>query len=159
MGGKVTAVLRLAVAGVFLTAGVMKVWDFAHSRSATPDFTIAIQHFELLPSPDLAVLLAVYLPWLEVIAALALFARRLALGAAAAMLGMSAMFLAAIGSAWWRGLNIACGCFGKDEATTDYRMLIVRDLALLAAVAVLFVHEWRHARQHVPKETPGSEFR
>ena len=146
MGGKVIAVLRLAVAGVFLTAGAMKIWDFAHARSATPDFTIAIQHYELLPSPDLAVLLAIYLPWLEIIAALALCSRRLALGAAAAMLGMSAMFLAAIGSAWWRGLNIACGCFGKDEATTDYRLLILRDLALLAAIAVLFAHVWRRAR-------------
>ncbi len=145
MGAKVIAVLRLAVAGVFLAAGVVKIWDFAHTRSATPDFTIAIQNFRLLP-PDLAVLLAVYLPWLEVTAAGALFARRLALGAAAAMLGMSTVFLAAIGSAWWRGLNIACGCFGKDEAPTDYRMLILRDLALLAAVAVLVVHEWRRAR-------------
>ena len=145
MGGKVIAALRLAVAAVFLVAGAMKIWDFAHARSATPDFTIAIQHYELLP-PDLSVLLAIYLPWLEVIAALALFARRLALGAAAALLGMSAMFLAAIGSAWWRGLNIACGCFGKDEATTDYRLLILRDLALLAAVAVIFIHEWRRVR-------------
>lgn len=149
MGGKVIAVLRLAVAGIFLAAGAMKIWDFAHARSATPDFTIAIQHYELLP-PDFSVLLAVYLPWLEVIAALALFARRLALGAAAAMLGMGAMFLAAIGSAWWRGLNIACGCFGQDEATTDYRLLILRDLALLAVVAVLFIHEWRRAaRAHL----------
>ena len=145
MGGKVIVVLRLAVAGVFLIAGVMKIWDFAHARSATPDFTIAIQHYELLP-PDLSVLLAVYLPWLEITAAIALFARRLALGAAAALLGMSALFLAAIGSAWWRGLNIACGCFGKDEATTDYRLLILRDLALLAAVAVLFAHEWRRGK-------------
>ena len=145
MGGKVIAVLRIAVVGIFLTAGVMKIWDFAHARSATPDFTIAIQRYELLP-PDLSVLLAVYLPWLEVTAALALFARKLSLGASAAMLAMSAMFLAAIGSAWWRGLNIACGCFGKDEATTDYRLLILRDLALLAAVAVLFIHEWRRAR-------------
>ena len=145
MGGKVIAALRLAVAAVFLVAGAMKIWDFAHARSATPDFTIAIQHYELLP-PDLAVLLAVYLPWLEVTAALTLFTRRLALGAAAALLGMSAMFLAAIGSAWWRGLNIACGCFGKDEATTDYRLLILRDLALLAAVAVIFIHEWRRVR-------------
>lgn len=149
MGGKVIAALRLAVAAVFLVAGAMKIWDFAHARSATPDFTIAIQHYELLP-PDLSVLLAIYLPWLEIIAALALFARRLALGAAAAMLGMSAMFLAAIGSAWWRGLNVACGCFGKDEATTDYRLLILRDLALLAAVTILAIHEWRRAaRAHL----------
>ena len=144
MGAQVIAVVRVVVAGIFLVAGVMKIWDFAHARSATPDFTIAIQHYELL-SPDLSVLLAVYLPWLEVTAALALFVRKLALGAAAALLGMSAMFPAAIGSAWWRGLNIACGCFGKDEATADYRLLILRDLALLAAVAVIFVHEWRRA--------------
>ena len=146
MGGKVIAVVRAVVAGIFLVAGVLKIWDFAHARWATPDFTIAIQHYELLPSPDLAVLLAVYLPWLEVTAALALFTRRLALGAAAAMLGMSAMFLAAIGSAWWRGLNIACGCFGKDHAPTDFRTLILRDLVLLAAVAAIFLHEWRRAR-------------
>ena len=60
---------------------------------------------------------------------------------------MSAMFLAAVGSAWWRGLDIACGCFGKDNAPADFPMLILRDTALLAAVAVLFVHEWRRARQ------------
>ena len=99
MVGKIILwLLRLILAGVFLYAGVMKIWDFAHARSATPDFTIAIQHYELLP-PDLSMLLAVYLPWLEVTAAFTLFARRLALGAAAATLGMSAMFLAAIGSA------------------------------------------------------------
>ena len=71
---------------------------------------------------------------------------RSVLGAAAALLGMSVMFLAAIGSAWWRGLDIACGCFGKDEISTDFRTLILRDLALLAAVTVLFVHEWWRAR-------------
>ena len=146
MGGKVITVVRVVVAGVFVVAGVMKIWDFKHARSATPDFTIAIQHFRLLPSPDLAVLLAVYLPWLEVVAALALFVRRVALGATAALLGMSAMFLAAIGSAWWRGLDIACGCFGKDHAPTDFRTLILRDLVLLAAVAAIFLHEWRRAR-------------
>lgn len=147
MGGKVIAVLRLAVAAVFLVAGAMKIWDFAHARSATPDFAIAIQQYRLLPSPDFAVLLAVYLPWLEVVAALALFARRLALGAAAATLSMSAMFLAAVGSAWWRGLDIACACFGKDKTPADFPSLMLRDAALLAAVAVLFVHEWRRARR------------
>ena len=150
MGGKVTMVWRLAVAGVFLVAGAMKIWDFRHARSATPDFTIAIQHYRLLPSPDLSVLLAIYLPWLEVTAALALFARRLALGAAAAMLGMSVIFLIAIGSAWWRGLAIDCGCFGPDHAPANFPMLLLRDTALLAVVAVVFVNEWRRARPAGP---------
>lgn len=147
MGRKVIVALRIAVAGVFLVAGVMKIWDFKHGHSATPDFTIAIQSYHLLPSPDLAVLLAVYLPWLELTAALALFVRRLALGASAALLGMTVVFLGAIGSAWWRGLDIACGCFGREEIATDYPTLLLRDLALLAACAAVFVHEWRRARR------------
>jgi len=151
----VIAALRIAVAGVFLVAGVMKIWDFTRARSATPDFTLAIQNYELLPSPDLAVLLAVYLPWLEIIAAVAVFTR-LALGASAALAGMSVMFFAALGSAWWRGLDIACGCFGKDEATPDYRMLLLRNAALLAACAVVFVHEWRRARPVQPCSSSSS---
>ena len=137
--------LRLAVAGVFLYAGVVKIWDFHRGQSATPDFTIAIQHYKLLPSPDLAVLLAVYLPWLEVTAALGLFVRRVALGAATAAAGMTAMFLVAIGSAWARGLDISCGCFGKDEVPLPYRTLVLRDAALLAVVLILLVVEARRA--------------
>jgi hypothetical protein len=42
------------------------------------------------------VLLAVYLPWLEVFAAGALFIRRLALGALTAILGMTTVFVVAL---------------------------------------------------------------
>jgi len=143
VGKIVVLLLRLVVAGVFLYAGVMKIWDFRHHQSATPDFTVAIQHFEILPYPDLAVALAVYLPWLEMVAAIALFVRRLALGAALAVAGMTAVFLGALTSAWARGLDISCGCFGKDEVSTDYRTLLLRDGLLLAAAMVLL---WKEAK-------------
>jgi uncharacterized membrane protein YphA (DoxX/SURF4 family) len=139
----IVLLLRLVVAGVFLYAGVMKVWDFRRGQSATPDFTIAIQHFEILPSPDLTVLLAVYLPWLEVTAAITLFVKRLALGAALAVAGMTAIFLGAIGSAWARGLDISCGCFGKGEASIHYPSLMFRDGLLLAAALALVAWEMR----------------
>lgn len=148
MAGKIIILLlRLIVAGVFLYAGVMKIWDFRHGQSATPDFTVAIQHFELLPSPDLAVLLAVYLPWLEVTAAVTLFVKRLALGATAAVTGMTMVFMVAIGSAWARGLDISCGCFGKDEVSTNYPSLVLRDGLLLAAALVLVLSELRAANR------------
>lgn len=150
MAGKIMVLLvRLIVAGIFLYAGVMKIWDFRHGQSATPDFTLAIQHFEILPNPDLAVLLAVYLPWLEVTAAVALFVKRLALGAAAAVTAMSVVFLVAIGSAWARGLDISCGCFGKDEVSVPYPSLMLRDGLLLAAALVLLVWEVRRNRAGV----------
>ena len=144
MVGKIAfRLLRLAVAGVFFYAGVVKIWDFGHWQSGTPDFTVAIQHYELLPWPDLAVVVAVYLPWLEVIAALALFVRRLALGAATAITAMTAVFLVALGSAWARGLDISCGCFGKDEVSIHYPSLMLRDGVLLVAALVLVVREAR----------------
>jgi uncharacterized membrane protein YphA (DoxX/SURF4 family) len=148
MAGKIiTLLLRIIVAGVFLYAGVMKIWDFRHGQSATPDFTVAIQHFEILPNPDLAVLLAVYLPWLEVTAALTLFVKRLALGAATAITGMTVVFLGAILSAQARGLDISCGCFGKEAVATNYPSLIIRDVLLLAAALALVVWEARRERR------------
>ena len=142
----IVLLLRLIVAGIFLYAGVMKIWDFRHGQSATPDFTIAIQHFEILPTPELAMLLAVYLPWLEVTAAITLFVKRLALGAATAATGMTIIFLVALGSAWKRGLDISCGCFGKDEVSIHYPSLMLRDGLLLAAALVLVVREARSGR-------------
>lgn len=147
MVGKIIALLlRLVVAAVFFYAGVVKIWDFHHGRSATPDFTAAIQHYEILPSPDLAVLLAVYLPWLEVVAAIGLFVRRVALGAALAVTGLTAIFLGAIVSAWVRGLDISCGCFGKDEVAMNYPSLVTRDALLLAAALAVLAWEWRANR-------------
>lgn len=147
MVGKIALwLLRLAVAGVFLYAGVLKIWDFAHGRSATPDFTIAIQHFELIPWPDLTVALALYLPWLEIITGVALLLRRLALGAAIAGTGMATVFLVALGSAWARGLDISCNCFGKSVGPTDYPTVIFRDVLLLVACLVLLIREARACR-------------
>jgi uncharacterized membrane protein YphA (DoxX/SURF4 family) len=143
VGKIIILLLRLTVAGIFLYAGVLKIWDFRHEQSATPDFTIAIQHFEMLPTPDLAVVLALYLPWLEVTAALTLFVKRLALGAATAVTGMTLAFLVALGSAWKRGLDISCGCFGKDEVSIHYPSLMMRDALLLAAALALVVWEAR----------------
>lgn len=153
MAGKVIlAALRTALAWTFLHAGALKVWDFARARPATPDFAVAIQQYRLLPSPDLAVVLAVYLPWIEIIAALALFTRRLRLGAATILAGLSSIFFAALATAWARGLRIECGCFGRNEAVTDFPALLLRDACLIAAALVLFTYDWHtHGRGDRPK--------
>ena len=151
MAGKVILLaLRAALAWIFFKAGVLKIWDFAHWRSATPDFTLAIQRFHIVPWPDLTMLLAVYLPWLEVITAIGLFIRRVCFGAVALLSLLTVIFLGALGSAWHRGLDIACGCFGKEDASTNFPEAIARDLCILAGLAVLFVIEWRGKKD--PKE-------
>ena len=133
----IVALLRLGLGGVFVYAGALKIWN-------VQQFALDVHHFELTPW-TVSLLVAVYLPWLEMLAGLALIARRLPLGASLAIAGMTLVFLVALGSAWARGLDISCGCFGKEEATmkTDFPQLMLRDGALLAVAVFLFRTEWR----------------
>ncbi len=135
--------VRAALASTFLYAGMLKIWDFKHGQPATPDFVISIQQYHLLPWPDVTVLLAVYLPWLEVFAAAGLFVRRVRLGSSLTIAILTTIFIGALASAWARGLRIDCGCFGRDEVSTDFPNLLLRDACILAAALVLFVRDAR----------------
>lgn len=149
MAGKIIVwAMRTALAWTFLHAGLLKIWDFAQGQPSTPDFVVAIQQYRLLPSPDLAVLIAIYLPWVEIVAALGLFIRRVQLGAALAIAGMTTLFMAALASALARGLRIECGCFGRDQVPADIPALLVRDACILAAAIFFLV---RDARQPTPE--------
>lgn len=135
---RLLTLLRCAIALLFLYAGAVKLWK-------TQDFAYDVQSYQLT-SWTVSILIAVYLPWLEVVAALALLAKRLYLGALILSITLLTVFLAALGSAWWRGLDITCGCFGPEENKTNYPLHVGADLALVAAVALLLIHESRSAR-------------
>ena len=129
--------LRLALGGVFIYAGALKIVD-------PQSFARDIHHFQLTPW-TVSVVVAVYLPWLEILAGLALILRRLPLGAALALVIMNAVFLLALSTAWARGLDISCGCFGKEahNIQTHFPQLFLRDAALLATAIILFIAEMR----------------
>jgi uncharacterized membrane protein YphA (DoxX/SURF4 family) len=149
MAAKIIAlILRLLIAGVFLTAGVLKIYDFKHGGSATSLFFQDVLNYHLT-SWDVTMVIAVYLPWLEVIVALALLGPWLRLGALALSAGMTVIFLGALGSAWQRGLDISCGCFGHEANATDFPVMITRDAALLAAICIA----WWLEIKRVPKRT------
>ena len=57
--------------------------------------------------------------------------------------GMLAAFLAALGSAWIRGLDIACGCFGRSSVESHLWASMLLDLALLAALCTAGWFSWR----------------
>jgi hypothetical protein len=132
--------IRLLVGGVFIYAGAVKAWE-------TQDFARDIQHYSIIPWMDAVLLLAVYLPWLELSAGLAVVFRRLYLGGLIAIAGMTLIFTGALTSAWARGLDISCGCFGKTKESirTNFPALLGRDLALLAGTFVLFAAEYRRS--------------
>jgi len=135
----ISALLRLALAAVFIYAGVVKILDAQR-------FALDVQHYELTPW-TVSVLVAVYLPWLEVVAGIALILRRQQLGALVALGGMTAIFLSALLSAWARGLDISCGCFGRESRNiqTNFPLLLAQDLALLLVIGFLFAMEVRRA--------------
>jgi len=118
---RLTNMLRLLVGGIFVVAGVLKVLDPAR-------FAADIDHFRLLRYFAVAPL-ALYLPWLEIICGLAVFGSAWRRSALLLLLALTIVFIAAITSAWMRGLDIRCGCFGA-ASTAPLAFDLVFDLVL-----------------------------
>jgi uncharacterized membrane protein YphA (DoxX/SURF4 family) len=129
--------LALLVGGVFLYA----CWD----KILEPrKFAAIVYQYQVIgPSARLgflpANLLAVTLPWVELVVGLLLVTGLWRREAAAVAGGMLVVFLAAIGIATAQGVDVAnCGCFSVGEhGRTPGWMLVLQDLALLAGCAVL----------------------
>jgi len=137
----ISALPRFAIAAVFIYAGILTIFD-------AQDFALAVQHYELT-SRTISVLIAVYLPWLELMAGMALMIRRAQFGALLALGGMTTIFLGALLSAWARGLDISCGCFGKESRNiqTNFPLLLAQDLVLLAIISLHFIFEVRRVHE------------
>ncbi len=115
--------LHLIFGGVFVYAGIVKAWN-------PQAFLDDVRSFDMLPDP-LAAWLAMGLPWLEIFAGLAVITGVMRGGGLLILNGALLSFLGGIGIAWYRGIDIRCGCFGASTATSNYIELIVRDLVLL----------------------------
>ena len=132
--------LALAVGGVFVYASLAKIAD---PRA----FAKIVYHYQVVgPSASLgflpANLVAVALPWLEMIAGVLLMAGLWRREAAVVTAVLLAIFIASVTSTLVRGIDIQnCGCFALDASgrAAGWK-LIAGDLALLvAALVVAFV--------------------
>ena len=124
--------VRLVVAGVFLWAGAQKARN-------PPLFALDLEAYRLLPS-FVILPLAYYLPWLEILTALALFIPALRRPAVTLAIFLLGIFTLMLSLAWWRGLQINCGCFGAaGSGASDFLLAIGRNILLSAAAAWLLV--------------------
>lgn len=141
-------ILRVAVAAIFIAAAIPKIADPAA-------FFAAIQTYHLIPD-GAAALFAVWLPWLELCTALAVFPLRQRSGASWLLLALTVAFLLALGQAWLRGLDINCGCFGGAATVTGaaYFGYFLRDGLLFAAIAFPLWQERRAAGSSSSRLTP-----
>jgi uncharacterized membrane protein YphA (DoxX/SURF4 family) len=131
---------RLLVGGVFLVAGLLKIPDPAAAVRA-------VRAYRLLPEALVAPV-AFGLPVVEIAVGLALIVGVFVRTAAIASAVLLVVFLAGVGSAWARGLQIDCGCFGGGGAVaaadTAYPAEILRDSALL--LVALALARWPRSR-------------
>jgi uncharacterized membrane protein YphA (DoxX/SURF4 family) len=124
--------LRIALGGVFLAAGVLKV--------GSPNlFAETIAAFRILPQFFIAPL-AIGLPLFEIglglYLLLGLFTRVAAIVAGIELL----VFAAAIASIVVRGISINCGCFGEADSSPASWLDVLRDLVLAAlTLPLIFV--------------------
>lgn len=131
--------LALTVGGVFVYASLSKIAD---PRA----FAKIVYHYQVVgPSSFFgfvpANLVAVALPWVELIAGVLLIAGLWRREAAVVTAVMLAVFVAAVGSTMVRGIDIQnCGCFALDASgrAAGWK-LIAGDLALLVAALVVAV--------------------
>jgi putative oxidoreductase len=126
----IATALALIVGGLFIYAGVLKVWD-------PIKFAKDIANFHILPWP-IGVRMAFYLPWLEIICGLALITGWMRRGAVGILTALTVIFIIATISAKVRGIDLDCGCFGSATKNLTFAWHMVIDFALLGALIALW---------------------
>jgi putative oxidoreductase len=128
--------LRWLVAALFIFAGISKILN-------PETFARDLDNYRLLPHL-LVTIMAVILPWLEVLCGIFLIVGTWKKGAAFTLLVLTFMFLIAISSAIARGLDITCGCFSMtiEGMKVGYSRLI-EDVVLFALILLINIKELR----------------
>ena len=122
---------RLAVAGIFIYAGTIKL------LAPAEEFAYAIETYKVT-GPQLSLWAAYTMPWLELFAGLLLacgiFTRLNALLCGA----MLVFFEALLAQAWLRGLPVtSCGCFGSG-GSNSLPVEFLQNLVFLALAWLAF---------------------
>lgn len=129
--------IRLFLGGLFLAAGVSKV-------GAPLQMLANIYAYQIVIPDWVANTIAHTLPWMEILLGIGLIAGLwlpVTVGWTAAML---CVFTIMTAQAWWRGLEIDCGCIDLSTLHPALAALstpggaTLRNIVLLALCAVLF---------------------
>ncbi|WP_243313036.1 MauE/DoxX family redox-associated membrane protein [Fundidesulfovibrio agrisoli] len=121
---------RLVFGALFVYAGAEKVMD-------AQAFAAVIFNYQVLPA-KMVYGAAMLLPALEVVCGLALCVGTLARGAAVVLNVLMAVFMALMGWAMVRGLDVTCGCFGGAGQAVSKETLVRDGLILLLGLVALW---------------------
>ncbi len=134
--------VQLALGAIFIVAAIPKIAD-------PPSFAHMIYNYRIVPGPMVNIM-ALLMPWMEILAGLALVLGIWKRGTRALIGVLLVVFILAILINLARGNAIDCGCFNVSEAgkTFEQRLSsmwwdVLRDLGMLAMVAQQWLVE-RH---------------
>ena len=131
--GPLVILCRLVLGGVFIYASLDKIANPA-------EFAKAIGNYHVLPF-GLENLLALFLPWLELLTGILLIAGIMVDGATILIISMNIVFIFAISQALARGISIECGCFSvsTEGGNNIGFQTILRDFVyLIMAFIILY---------------------
>lgn len=129
--------VRLLVGIVWIVAGALKITNLNNSVHA-------VHAYQILPA-SVGEIVGILLPVIEIGIGLLLVLGLATMPAAAISVLLFIAFIIGIASAWTRGLQIDCGCFGgggqlDKGVDPQYFLEIARDVGLLLCSALLI---WR----------------
>ena len=133
--GPLVILCRLVLGGVFIYASLDKIANPA-------EFAKAIGNYHVLPF-GLENLLALFLPWLELITGILLIAGIMVDGATILIISMNIVFIFAISQALARGISIECGCFSvsTEGGNNIGFQTILRDFVYLIMAFIIFYRQ------------------
>ena len=134
---------RLIVSAAFILAALPKIQDPAA-------FATSVEGYRIVTG-NLAMWIALVLPWLELVAGLGLLIPQIRRGSNLIIALLLIVFTVLHASAWARGLDINCGCFSPhgSEKAPDYLWLILRNLGLLTACVCVLICDWQNRQRRI----------
>ncbi|MGA2296529.1 MAG: MauE/DoxX family redox-associated membrane protein [FCB group bacterium] len=122
--------VRILLGLIFVIAAVSKISDPA-------SFAMDITNYGILPD-FLINLMAITLPWIELICGIFLLSGILLKSSSAVSLGLYIIFICAVGIALIKGLNINCGCHAKFTTENVSLRKLLENTGLLALSFYLY---------------------
>jgi hypothetical protein len=131
--------IRLALGGVFLAAGLLKIGHAA-------DLAASIAAFRIGLPPPLVAIIALALPPFEILLGIYLVIG-LGLRYSALVAGfVLALFAGVVASLVVRHIPAPCGCFGPHDTQPASWLTVLRDAALLTCALYLVWWSWASRR-------------
>jgi uncharacterized membrane protein YphA (DoxX/SURF4 family) len=122
-----------------LIIGILFIYASWHKLLDPAAFAVSVRNYAIIP-PEYSNLVALTLPWIEMIAGILLIVGVQTKPASLLTTGMLAVFFGAILYAYSVGLDIDCGCFGTAASSPGHIGIyhLFRDGSLLVLSMFIF---------------------